>query len=180
MILKGPVTRIIYPLFLSLCLVLPLSKFRAAKTASLDVPSEARYSPRKLTPISCWSLIFRFSNFAPNGRRELIFGYVIVLCHVTLKLEKLRDWILETTAMSPRSLERSETNMRWVFCINFRGLYLASEDTSRDAVFAALIFEKGRTRQSDKNRGSIIRVTGPLTLFWLFGTKPNTPNTGSK
>ena len=52
--------------------------------------------------------------------------------------------------------------MRWVFCINFRGLYLASEDTSRDAVFAALIFEKGRTRQSDKNRGSIIRVTGPL------------------
>ena len=53
--------------------------------------------------------------------------------------------------------------MRWVFCINFRGLYLASEDTSRDAVFAALIFERGRTRQSDKNRGSIIRVTGPLT-----------------
>ena len=44
---KGPVTRIIDPLFLSLCLVLPLSKIRAAKTASLDVSSEARYSPRK-------------------------------------------------------------------------------------------------------------------------------------
>ena len=44
---KGPVTRIIDPLFLSLCPVLPLSKIRAAKTASLDVSSEARYSPRK-------------------------------------------------------------------------------------------------------------------------------------
>ena len=54
--------------------------------------------------------------------------------------------------------------MRWVFCINFRGLYLASEGTPRDAVFAARIFERGRTRQSDKNRGSIIRVTGPLIL----------------
>ena len=44
---KGPVTRMIDPLFLSLCLVLPLSKFRAAKTASLYELSEARYSPRK-------------------------------------------------------------------------------------------------------------------------------------
>ena len=57
--------------------------------------------------------------------------------------------------MSPRILERSETNMRWVFCINFRELYLASEDTSRDAVFAALIFERGRTRQSDERKGQL-------------------------
>ena len=47
MLFTGPVTRIIDPLFLSLCLVLLLPKFRAAKTASLDVSSEARYSPRK-------------------------------------------------------------------------------------------------------------------------------------
>ena len=111
------------------------------------------------TTVSGWSLIFAISNFFPSRPRKLIFRYVVALGHDIMKLENLRNPPLETTAMSPRSLERSETNMRWVFCINFRGLYLASEDTSRDAVFAARIFETGRTGQSDKNRGSIFRVT---------------------
>ena len=57
--------------------------------------------------------------------------------------------------------------MRGVFCINFRGLYLALEGTLRDAVFAASISELKRTKQRSKNRGSIIRVIGPL-IFLSF------------
>ena len=69
------------------------------------------------------------SELFPREPRELIFGYVIVFGDDTEELEKLRDRSLETTAMSPRSLQRSETNLKPSFCINSRALYLASETT---------------------------------------------------
>ena len=151
-------------------LLILFSKFRGSEQRKPHLSTwslkrdRARESLCKTT-VSGWSLIFAISNFFPSRPRKLIFRYVVALGHDILKLENLRNPPLETTAMSPRSLERSEINMRWVFCINFRGLYLASEDTSRDAVFAALIYGRGRTKRSNKNRGSIIRVTSPLKLY---------------
>ena len=70
-----------------------------------------------------------YLNFFSREPRELIFGYVVLLGHETVKLEKLRERPFETTAMSPRSSQRSETNMKPLFYIRFRALYLASEST---------------------------------------------------
>ena len=62
-------------------------------------------------------------------------------------------------------MQRSETNM---FYINFRELYLASRDISREAVFATPNFGSERKRQSDKNRRTIIRSTGPVQLALIY------------
>ena len=102
-----------------------------------------------------WSLVSEFLYFSPRGPRELVFCYVIVLSDDTGELEKLKNRSMEMTAMIPRSSQRSETNMKPSFFINYLALYLAPGTTQSVADFTVQNFEMRRTKESDNKGDSI-------------------------
>ena len=147
--IKGPVTRINDLLFLLLCFVLPLSKIRAAKTASLDVSSEARYSPRKfmqnthLMLVSDLSKLLGLIEVVSNGRSLSFSSFTVSWPRRTtyprisslgplgkkFKNSKIRDQH-ETVVLHtlPRSLSRFRENVERC---GFRCPELRSEEKNR-------------------------------------------------